>query len=189
MTERLGLLVLGLGNVLCGDDGLGAAAVHLLQQAYRVPEGVLVIDGGTLGLALLPMLQDAEQVLMVDAVRAPGAEPGTAVRLAGMDVPPAVRERLSPHQIGVADLLDAAQLMGCGPGNMLLVGLVPHDLGLRVGLSPAVERAMPALVETIVAEARALGFEFVPRPHDEQARRLDGADGVVSLLGLRRPGR
>ena len=189
MTERIGLLVLGLGNVLCGDDGLGVAAVNLLEQAYRMPEGVRVIDGGTLGLSLLPMLQDAEQVLMVDAMGVAGAEPGTAVRLAGMDVPPAVRERLSPHQIGVADLLDAARLMGCCPEHMILVGLVPHDLGLRVGLSPAVERAMPRLVETIVAEARALGFEFVPRPYDEQARRLDGSDAVVSVFGLRRPGR
>ncbi len=188
MPERAALLVLGLGNVLCGDDGLGALAVHLLQRDFLAPEGAVVIDGGTLGLSLLPLIQDAERVLLVDAIRNAGAHPGAAVRLHGDDVAPAVRERLSVHQIGVADLLDGARLLGCCPPSMTLLGLVPEDLGLRVGLSPAVERAMPGLVERIITEARALGFEFRPRPYDEKSSRVDDARDVASVLGLWRSG-
>jgi len=64
------LLVLGLGNVLCGDDGTGVVAVHLLERRYRVPDGVQVLDGGTLGLSLLPYLEQAQQAILVDAIRA-----------------------------------------------------------------------------------------------------------------------
>ncbi len=188
MPERTQLLLLGLGNVLCGDDGLGATAVHLLQRKYRAPKGAAVIDGGTLGLSLLPLIQDADRVLMVDAIRYAGAQPGAAVRVQGDEVMPAVRERLSVHQIGVADLLDGARLLGCCPPSMTLLGLVPEDLGLRVGLSPAVERAMPGLIERIVAEASALGFEFIPRPYDEEPSGVDNARDVASVLGLWRPG-
>jgi hydrogenase maturation protease len=66
------LLVLGLGNLLCGDDGLGAVAVHLLQRRYRVPDGVSVLDGGTLGLSLLPYLEEAHEAILVDAIRGEG---------------------------------------------------------------------------------------------------------------------
>ena len=102
------LLVLGLGNVLCGDDGLGAVAVHLLERRYRAPDGVLVLDGGTLGLSLLPNLEQAREAILVDAIRTDGA-PGSFVRLEGDDVAPAVAARLSVHQVGVLDLLEAAR--------------------------------------------------------------------------------
>jgi hydrogenase maturation protease len=125
------LLVLGLGNVLCGDDGLGAIAVHLLRRRYRVPDGVVVLDGGTLGLSLLPTLEQAHEAILVDAIRADGP-PGTFVRLEGDDVAPAVAARLSVHQVGVLDLLEAARWRGRYPSRLVLLGLVPEsiDLGL-----------------------------------------------------------
>jgi hydrogenase maturation protease len=189
MGEGTPLLVLGLGNVLCGDDGLGAIGVHLLKTWYQAPKGAELVDGGTLGLSLLPLLQDAERVVIIDAIRSAGAKPGTPVHLRGDDVAQAVRERLSPHQIGVADLLDGARLLGCCPRKMTLLGLVPENLTLGVGLSPAVERAMPRLVERIVGEARALGFAFRRRPCDAEEPRLDDACDVAGVLGLRRKGR
>ena len=70
MNRRIPLLVLGLGNVLLRDDGLGVAAVGRLADRYDRPEGVRILDGGTLGLSLLPHLEDAEQVILVDAIQA-----------------------------------------------------------------------------------------------------------------------
>jgi hydrogenase maturation protease len=102
------LLVLGLGNVLCGDDGLGAVAVHLLQRRYQAPDGVSILDGGTLGLSLLPYLEEAHEAILVDAIRGDGP-PGSFVRLEGDEVAPAVAGRLSVHQVGVADLLEGAR--------------------------------------------------------------------------------
>jgi hydrogenase maturation protease len=172
MSEDPGvpLLVLGLGNLLCGDDGAGAVAVHLLERRYRAPDGALVLDGGTLGLSLLPYLEQAEQAILVDAIRA-GQPPGTLVRLEGDDVAPAVAERLSVHQVGVVDLLDAARWRGRLPPRLVLLGIVPESLALGVGRTPAVEAALPALVEAVVAVARRLGHAFVARTDDEVAER------------------
>ena len=182
MTESGRLLILGLGNVLCGDDGLGVAAVEVLARSHRVPEGVRILDGGTLGLALLPYLEDAESALLVDAIRA-DAPPGAPIRLAGADVAPAVLERLSPHQIGVADLLAGARWRGRSPRRLVLLGLVPETLELGLGRSAAVEASLPALVERIVLEARALGHELVPKAPDEMAGPGSAHD-VARMLGL-----
>ena len=104
----------GLATFCSATTGLGAAAVARLERDYRIPPGVRLADGGTLGLSLLGLLADSDHVILVDAVRADGP-PGTLVRLDGEDVMDAVRDRLSPHQVGVADLLDAARLIDCYP--------------------------------------------------------------------------
>ena len=175
------LLVLGLGNVLLRDDGVGSAAAAALAADYEPPPGVSVLDGGTLGLALLPYLEDAAHVILVDAVRADAA-PGTLVRLEGDDVGPVVATRLSPHQIGVADLLDGAHWRGRYPSRVLLLGIVPESLDLDVGLSPRVAAALPMLVERVVEEARASGFEFSRRAN---VLPVDGrAVDVARLVGL-----
>ena len=140
MNDRLPLLVLGLGNVLLGDDGLGAAAVARIRDHYDWPEDVRVFDGGTLGLALLPYVEEAEAVILVDAIR-DDQPAGTFVRLDGDDVAPAVATRLSPHQVGVADLLDGARSRDRYPSRVVLLGLVPESMELAVGLSAPVAAA------------------------------------------------
>lgn len=181
-TEKtVPLLVLGLGNVLCGDDGLGAVAVHLVDRLFQPPPGVLLLDGGTLGLSLLPQLEQAHEAILVDAVRT-DAPAGSLVRLEGDDVAPAVAARLSVHQVGVADLLDAARWRGWYPSRLILLGLVPQSLDLGVGRTPAIEAALPLLVDRIVAEAAGLGHVLLPRTNDEMARR--GPDTLAHVYGL-----
>jgi len=183
MSERTRLLVLGLGNVLLEDDGLGAAAVALLRDRYDAPENVRVLDGGTLGLSLLPYLEESERVLLVDAVRTDDA-PGTFVRLDGDEVAPAVATRLSPHQVGVSDLLDGARWLDRYPAHVTLLGLVPESMELVVGLSPRVRSALPTLVERLIDEAGTWGFVFRQKiPHEMGAagRVVD----VARLAGMR----
>ncbi len=165
MSDRTPLLVLGLGNVLLADDGVGSAAVTQLHDRYEPCDGARVFDGGTLGLSLLPYLDRADIVILVDAIRADAA-PGSLVRLDGDDVAPAVATRLSPHQIGVADLLDGARWLDRYPARVILLGLVPESIELAVGLTPSVGRALPGLVTRIVEEAAALGFPFRARARD-----------------------
>jgi hydrogenase maturation protease len=166
------LLVLGLGNVLLSDDGVGPATISLLRVGHQPPEGVLVLDGGTLGLSLLSYIEDAETVLLVDAVKA-DAPAGTLVRLDGDDVGPAVATRLSPHQVGVADLLEGARWHERQPRRLVLLGIVPDTFELGVGLSPAVGLAVPELVRHIVAEARRLGCPFVNETASAPPVQLD----------------
>ena len=137
--ETSPLLILGLGNVLCADDGLGVTAVAQLQRRYALPPTVRVLDGGTLGLALMSVFGESEDVILVDAIQA-DEPPGSLVRLEGEAVAPAVRTRLSVHQIGVADLLEGLRLVGAYPRSLVLLGLVPQSLELAVEPSPAVGR-------------------------------------------------
>jgi len=178
MSDRTPLLVLGLGNVLLADDGVGSAAVAELRDRYEPPAGARVLDGGTLGLSLLPYLDDADIVILVDAIRA-DAPPGSFVRLDGDDVAPAVATRLSPHQIGVADLLDGARWLDRYPARVILLGLVPDSIELAVGLTPSVGRALPDLVARIVDEAAALGFPFGTKTRETAS--LVGAIDVARL--------
>ncbi len=162
MPER-NLIVLGLGNVLMGDDGLGVRAVERLARRFAPDGATRVLDGGTLGLALLPYLEDAEEVLLVDAVRTRGA-PGELVRMEAEEIAPNFDVRLSPHEIGVVDLLRGASLSGRRPEVTVLLGIVPAQVEFGVHLSRAVEQALPKLVDRIVAEAEALGHRFTPVP-------------------------
>ena len=181
MSERTPVLVLALGNVLCGDDGAGVAAMHRMLRKWRVPADVAVVDGGTQGLALLSLIDSADQVILIDAITADAA-PGSPVRLEGDEVGPAVYERLSPHQIGVADLLAGAALVGRYPDRVILVGVVPETLALGLERSPAVEASLDDLAERVVAELTALGYPPVEREIRGATPGVD--DDMARTLGL-----
>jgi len=159
------LLVLGLGNVLCADDGVGISAVLQLLQRYQPARGVRVLDGGTMGLSLLPELERAEQAIFVDAIRDGDSLPGSLVRIEQEDVMHAAATRLSVHQIGVTDLLEGASLRSRCPRKLILCGVVPQSIELRFGLSPSVAAAVPKLIELVLQEAAALGKPFRERRH------------------------
>jgi hydrogenase maturation protease len=181
MSDRIPVLVLGLGNVVCTDDGAGIAAIHKLIREYELPEGVLAIDGGTLGLSLLPLVDSADQVILVDAVNAE-APPGTLVRIEGDEVAPAVYERLSPHQIGVADLLAGASLLDRYPERVVILGVVPDSIELGLERTPPVEASIPGLVERVVQELAALGY---PPARSENHDEANGSDArLARTLGV-----
>lgn len=176
------LLVLGLGNVLCGDDGVGAVAAAVLADQYDLPDAAQVLDGGTLGLALLPYLEDARDVILLDAIRA-DAPAGSFVRLDGEDVARAVATRLSPHQIGVADLLDGARWVDRYPERLVLLGIVPATIELGLRRSADVERNIPRLVDRAVEEAGNLGYVF--RRRGAALVSADRDRGLPDLARLR----
>jgi hydrogenase maturation protease len=174
MDSRSRLLILGLGNLLCSDDGLGALVAGAIAGTRDVPEGVQVLDGGTLGLSLLPYLEDAERAILVDAIQA-DAPPGTIVRLEGEDVGPAVAARLSVHQVGVSDLIEAARWRGRVPPTLILLGVVPQTIELGVGLSAPVRAVAGDLLKLVCEEASRLGFPLAPKAgHDPET--FDPAD-------------
>jgi len=180
-SRPIGVLVLGLGNVLLGDDGLGAAAIARIERDYRIAPEVRLEDGGTLGLSLLGLLADSDKVILVDAVRA-DAPPGSLVRLDGADVAGAVRDRLSPHQVGVADLLDAARLIDRYPSELVLLGLVPDAIELSVARSNAVDGGLERLVAAVVREVQNLGYEIVPETESAPGHRA--SHGLARHFGM-----
>lgn len=154
------VLVLGLGNTLLGDDGVG---VHVVRQlaAELVPTGLCPIDGGTLGFRLMDALARYDSVLLVDAAEL--GEPAGVVRVLErdqLDVHVRGEGRLSAHEAGVANLLTLARLEGCMPTRLALLGIQPSLIAWDETLSPTVERAVPhacrLAIETVLRWQAAL---------------------------------
>lgn len=159
-------LVLGIGNLIMTDDGVGVRVVHLLRERYCLPGNVTVLDGGTLGLDLLHYLEGVKRLLVVDAVET-GGLPGTLVRLTGEEINIAFRTKLSPHQMGLQDLLLVAELQGFAPEEMILLGVQPGEIGMGTELTPAVAAQVEPLVSVVLKELAAWGIEFSGEPKDE----------------------
>jgi hydrogenase maturation protease len=162
--------VIGLGNVLMGDDAFGPWVVQTLLAAYEFPEDVAVQDLGTPGLDLMPYVTDLEALVLVDTVRA-DATPGTLRLYRRNDIlehPP--QTRLSPHDPGVKEALLTAEFAGRGPGEVLLVGAVPESTAMGVRLSPALRETVPTAAAEVLKEIERLGrraeLRSAPRPPD-----------------------
>jgi len=157
------IAVIGLGNVLLGDDGCGPFVIEQLRAAWQLPATVELIDAGTPGLDLVTYLDGREVVIFIDAVVAAGS-PGD-VRIYGGDdlrgLP--AKPRGSPHDPAVQEALDIVALAGRGPRQVLLVGIIAETLALGAGLSPVVYAATERAVGCVVEALRQCGAPPLPR--------------------------
>ncbi len=154
---RARTLVLGLGNILLQDEGLGVRALERLTAAHPLPDRVEALDGGTMGLELLPYLDGVTDLLITDAVDT-GQPPGTLVRLEGDAIPAALSLKMSMHQVGLQDLLATSRLRGTMPQRLVVWGIQPASLDWGVDLSPPVQAALDGLVQAAVQELRGWGI-------------------------------
>lgn len=155
-------LVLGVGNLLMSDEGVGVHVIQRLVDNYQLPEDVQILDGGTLGMDLLYYLEGTENLLLIDAVEA-RKEAGALVRLEGDEVPAFLSIKMSPHQIGVPDMLAAARLKGIFPKRIVLWGIQPELLEIGLDLSPIVESQVDAMIKNVLEELEIWGHKVVPR--------------------------
>jgi len=155
--SRCPVLVLGMGNLLLEDEGLGIRALELLQQRYEFPAGVELLDGGTTGMGLLDDMSRREHLLVLDACQT-GDPPGTLVRLAGDEVPVYFDMRISPHQLGLSDVLATLELSGEKPADVIVLGLVPQSLEMSLELSGLIAEQLDTLVGAAVTELERLGY-------------------------------
>jgi len=161
--EGLNVLVLGVGNILLSDEGAGVRAVERLQERYLLPPGLELVDGGTTGLDLLPLIEGRSHLLIVDVTTSQNRQPGSVKRLDLSGSPGYFRQKISPHQLGLSDVFAVAELEGTLPKQILLVGIVPQDLSTGLSLSPAVAASLDAVVDLLAAELQGLGLELEPR--------------------------
>jgi hydrogenase maturation protease len=157
MTEIKPIRILGVGNVLCTDDGLGPYAIKALEAQFEFPQGVEVLDVGTPGLDFTPYLADALMVIVLDSVK--GDEPpGTLRLLRDREIvakpPPS---RMSPHEPGLREALMATELAETSPEEILLIGVIPESTEQGTKLTEAVRSAVPSVVDAVVAELERLG--------------------------------
>ena len=163
-SQRGRALVVGLGNPLMGDDGIGLAALARLQEGWCLPRTVELLDGGTWGLNLLHAIESAGHVLFLDAVRA-GRRPAALAELTREELPRMLGHKLSPHQIDLREVLALLELRGATPAEMACLGLEPASIELRHGLSPCVAARLDPLVAAAARRLRAWG-------HRVQRRRV-----------------
>ena len=163
MNERGGrTVVIGLGNPLMGDDGLGIAALERLRELWDVPADVELMDGGTWGLNLLPVIESAERVLLIDAITV-GGQPGTQVVIPHARLPRYLATKISPHDVDLRDVLALAELRGTLPEATIAVGLEPDQVTLKTGLSEAVQSSLDDLVGAVTRQLEAWGHACAPK--------------------------
>lgn len=151
------IAVLGLGNELFTDEGVGIVAARELE-GLGLP-GVEVIDGGTLGLSLLPSIEGRDGLLVLDSVLLDGGKPGDVVVYGGDELRREARLLYSAHQLGVNEVLAAADLMGTSPQRLAAVGMVPSSLDTGYGLSDVAAEALPAMIDAAIGLLASWGVK------------------------------
>jgi hydrogenase maturation protease len=145
------VLILGLGNLLMGDEGVGVHAVRELWK-HKLPAHIDVVDGGTAGVEILGLLEGYDKVVVIDAVDA-GLQPGSILRFRPEDV---TREdadfALSLHQEKILGVLDLAEYLGRDLAPMVIYGMQPEAMGWSTELSPAVAARLDSLLNAVVKE-------------------------------------
>lgn len=144
------VLVVGVGNLIQADDGVGVHAVQAMSD-WDLPATVEVFDGGTAGLDLLPALQDRRTIIVIDAVDA-GMDPGTLLRFTPDDVDTNVTAYDSMHQLGLLETLTMGKIMGSDPGRVIILGVQPGLVDWGMELSDTVAASMPKLLDLVREE-------------------------------------
>jgi hydrogenase maturation protease len=154
-------VVLGIGNTILSDEAAGVRAVEALEQAWQMPDNVLLIDGGTSGMEMIEDLSNVDFLLVIDVILT-GAAPGALIKIAGDEIPVFFRNKLSPHQIGLPDVLASLELLDAIPKEIVVLGVEPISLELGMDMTPTVAAAIPQLVSRAVAELSARGYVLEP---------------------------
>jgi len=157
----LNIAVFGIGNILLCDDGVGVHAVNKLISEYQFSGNVEFIDGGTKGLDLLPLLENRDKVLIIDAANF-RKEPGTIDSVEGDKIPSFLSSKLSVHQIGLPDMLFAARLMEIMPAEMCLIGIQPLSMETAAEMSDVISGKMEAVISKVLDKLKEWGVEAVP---------------------------
>lgn len=154
-------VLLGVGNILLTDEGVGVEAVTRFEAAHDLPAGLSVLDGGTCAMEMLDDLEGLDLLVVVDCVRV-GQPPASVVMLQDDEVPAFFRTRLSPHQVGLSDVFATMLLTGRAPRQIVIVGVQPVDVSTGIGLTREIEAVMPQVFEAVTRALAEGGFPAIP---------------------------
>jgi len=145
------VLILGLGNLLLGDEGVGVQVAEELK-GLELPDGVSVVEGGTAGLGLIGLMEGYQKVIIVDAADM-GRPPGCVLRFTPLEAQLKTAEApLSLHQIGLGEVLALAEALEVAPAELVIIGIQPSRVEMGAGLSSEVEGAIPQIIRIILDE-------------------------------------
>lgn len=162
MTEqnRNQITILGIGNTLYTDEGLGVHALAALQEKYGMDQQVQLVDGSTDGMSLLGPVEDTDYLIVIDAINA-GKEGGHIIELHGNDIPAYYGIKMSIHQLGFQEVLLAAKLRERYPKNIVMIGMQPTSLELGIGLSETNEAQLSEMFKLVEQQVNKWKNEMV----------------------------
>jgi hydrogenase maturation protease len=153
MKNNKKITVLGIGNLLYSDEGVGIHILPLLEKQLSHYESVEVLEGSTDGMRLLGTIEETDHLIIIDAVNA-GKDAGTIVTLVDDEIPAYFGVKMSIHQLGFQEVLSAAKIRGTCPKHMIMFGIQPASLQLGLQLSDVVQKQLPHLVEKVVQQVK-----------------------------------
>jgi hydrogenase maturation protease len=162
------ITIMGVGNILYRDEGVGIHAIEQIEKRYAFPDHIVPVDGGVLGVNLMGVISQADKLIVIDAVYNNG-RPGDLHRLAGAQIPKRIVAKNSLHQV---DLLEALTLVSAIDKNpeTVIVGIEPQDIEtLEVGLTPLIESRLDDLIEMALAEVERFGGSYRRKEDDGTA--------------------
>jgi hydrogenase maturation protease len=159
-NNTMKVVILGLGNILLADDGVGVKVIEFLRQNFTFPPYIELIDGGVKGLELLSVIEGTSHLLIIDAIDI-GEESGAVVNISVSEILTRSPFLLSPHQIGLKDILGAARLSNFLPRYSILIGIQPEVIELGLELSEPVKLALPKLTQTVLKQLQDWGIEII----------------------------
>lgn len=150
-NNRKQITILGIGNTLYSDEGLGVYALTPLEELYSADDQVELVYGATDGMSLLSVVEDTDYLLVLDAINA-GKEGGHIIQLQGEEIPAYYGIKMSIHQLGFQEVLLAAKMRERFPKHLIMIGMQPTSLELGVGLSKTNESKLPELVKLVESQ-------------------------------------
>ncbi|WPL17574.1 Hydrogenase 2 maturation protease [Thiorhodovibrio winogradskyi] len=175
-------LIIGLGNLLLSDEGVGIHVLRLLERDFNFTPRVELVDGGTTGLDLLALFQDHDLILLIDAIFAPDMAPGEIQILRNEAILAALSKKLSMHHLGISDVLALAQLLDYRPREIVLLGVVPENLELGTELSAPVAKQLPNILSGLQG---VLGDWCIAMQAHQPDRTAPSTKGAALFLGKR----
>lgn len=152
------ITIVGVGNILLQDEGVGVHALERLRERFEFPENVSLIDGGTMGLDLLPFIEDTDRLLLIDAIDFK-KEPGTIGIIEDDGIPAVIKTKISPHQIGLSDLFSVMRLLDRKPISISVIGIQPERLETTTELSETVKQSLNSLIDAIIEKLTQWGVK------------------------------
>ncbi len=158
-TKNAGIL--GIGNLLLSDESFGVHVIEYLEEKYSFPDSVTVFDGGTAGIYMAPFLEEHDPIFIVDVVNLEDAEPGSLCTFTAEDARNgSMQPRMSPHQLGVMEILDICKLRGIEPECVEFYCVVPKSLATGLEMTEPVASKIEKISRLLVERLQGMGFDI-----------------------------
>lgn len=153
--------ILGIGNLLLSDESFGVHVIHFLEKHYIFPESVTVLDGGTAGIYMAPFLEDHDPIFVIDVVNLKDASPGSLYTFTAEDAKDgSIQTRMSPHQLGILEILDICALRDIQPETVEFYCVIPESIATGLEMSQTVASQVEKIASLVVERLQKLGYEI-----------------------------